>query len=149
MKSLSVYIDLFIKSSFFQITELSSMKICYKLQDREKIRYAHFLVCYDLLYFYGFNDDNEQYSRRTPTAEFQTNNQASVKFKISFPLSYLEAVSHELRQRGPEQKHSFFKVMSLSQQTDSELPQQLHPEIMHLTWLKDTWFVNRPEYRLS
>jgi len=44
------------------------MKMCYKLQDGEKLRKVYFFVFYDLLYFYGFNDDNGQYSRRTPTA---------------------------------------------------------------------------------
>ena len=48
--------------------------------------------------------------------------QASVKLKISSPLSYLEAMSHEQWQRGPGQKYSFLKGMSLSQQTDSDLP---------------------------
>jgi len=42
--------------------------------------------------------------------------------KLWSPLSYLEAVSRELWQRGTEQKYPFFRVMTFSQQTDSELP---------------------------
>jgi hypothetical protein len=70
MKSLNVYIDLFIKCSFFQITGLSLKKICYTLQDEKKLRKVYFLVFYSLLYFYGLNHDNGQHSRRTPTAGF-------------------------------------------------------------------------------
>jgi len=58
------------KSSFFQITQLSSKKMIYKIQDGEKLRNIHFIVFYDFLYSYSFNDGNGQYSRRTPTAEF-------------------------------------------------------------------------------
>jgi len=47
MNRLNAYKDLFIKCSFFQITELSSKKICHKLQDGEKLRKVYFIVFYD------------------------------------------------------------------------------------------------------
>jgi hypothetical protein len=51
MESLNAYIYLCIKSSFFQITNLSLMKIWYKRQDGENLHNVHFFMFYHLLYF--------------------------------------------------------------------------------------------------